>query len=128
MKRKEKRKNERRRRIATEAAKQCRRSLVPEVSAAVSFERAIELAAKSDLCLFCYEGDGTVPLGEILRSCETLPKSVSIIIGSEGGFSEAEAARAKEKGAIMTGLGKRILRTETASGFVLACLVMISEL
>ena len=124
----EERKNERRRRIATEAAKQCRRSLVPEVSAAVSFDNAIDLAAKSDLCLFCYEGEGTRPLGEILRSCDTLPRSVSIIIGSEGGFSEAEAEAAKSKGAVMTGLGKRILRTETASGFVLACLVMISEL
>jgi 16S rRNA (uracil1498-N3)-methyltransferase len=57
-----------------------------------------------------------------------LPRSVSIVIGSEGGFSEAEAEAAKAKGAVMTGLGKRILRTETASGFVLACLVMISEL
>ena len=121
-------KTERRQRIALEAAKQSGRGVIPPVHSAMRFPEAIKRAAEADLALFCYEGDGTVPLGEILRSCETLPKSVSIIIGSEGGFSEAEAARAKEKGAIMTGLGKRILRTETASGFVLACLVMISEL
>ena len=124
----EERKNERRRRIATEAAKQCGRSLVPEVRAAVSFESALTLAAESDLFLFCYEGEGTVPLGKILRAEECLSGSVSVMIGSEGGFSDAEAELAKEKGATMTGLGKRILRTETASGFVLACLVMQSEL
>lgn len=124
----EERKNERRRRIATEAAKQCGRSLVPEVRAAVSFESALTLAAESDLFLFCYEGEGTVPLGKILRAKECLSGSVSVMIGSEGGFSDAEAELAKEKGATMTGLGKRILRTETASGFVLACLVMQSEL
>ena len=124
----EDRKTERRRRIAVEAAKQCRRSRLPDVCSAISFENAIELATESDLCLFCYEGEGTLPLGEILRSCSTLPRSVSIVVGSEGGFSEAEARLAAEKGATMTGLGKRILRTETASGFVLACLVMVSEL
>ena len=124
----EDRKNDRRRRIATEAAKQCRRSLVPDVKPPISFGTAIDLATKSDLCLFCYEGEGTLPLGEVLRSYESLPQSVSVVIGSEGGFSEAEAELAKNKGAVMTGLGKRILRTETASGFVLACLVMISEL
>lgn len=124
----EDRKTERRRRIAIEAAKQCRRSRLPEVSAAVSFKEAIELATESELCLFCYEGEGTLPLGKILREREALPRSVSIVVGSEGGFSEAEARAAAEKGAAMTGLGKRILRTETASGFVLACLVMESEL
>lgn len=124
----EDRKTERRRRIAVEAAKQCRRSRLPEMSAAVSFNEAIELATASELCLFCYEGEGTQPLGRILREREALPRSVSIVVGSEGGFSEAEARAAAEKGATMTGLGKRILRTETASGFVLACLVMESEL
>jgi 16S rRNA (uracil1498-N3)-methyltransferase len=53
---------------------------------------------------------------------------VSIVIGSEGGFSQNEVAKAVEKGVTLAGLGKRILRTETASGFVLACLVCASEL
>jgi 16S rRNA (uracil1498-N3)-methyltransferase len=56
------------------------------------------------------------------------PKSIAIFVGSEGGFSIREAELAKESGALMVGLGKRILRTETASGFVLACLVCFSEL
>ncbi len=86
--------------------------------------------AKSDgLCLFCYEGDDTEPLGGILRKFGgKLPNNISIFIGSEGGFSQREAISAKESGMCLTGLGKRILRTETASGFVLACIVCASEL
>lgn len=124
----EERKTERRQRISAEAAKQCGRSVIPEVRASVGFDEAIAMATESELCLFCYEGDGTLPLGSILRSYDELPASISIVIGSEGGFSQSEVARATEKGATPSGLGKRILRTETASGFVLACLVCASEL
>ena len=53
---------------------------------------------------------------------------IAIFVGSEGGFSPEEAAAARAAGAAMTGLGKRILRTETASGFVLSCLIYALEL
>lgn len=129
----EERKTERRRRISAEAAKQCGRSLLPNVEPTVSFEKMLELSGADDLCLFCYEGDGTEPLGEVLKreknffsECEG--KTVSVIIGSEGGFSVAEAQKIKENGARAVGLGKRILRTETASGFVLSCIVYVTEL
>lgn len=125
----EERKTERRQRIAAEAAKQCGRSVIPSVRESVDFDEAIKMAEDSELCLFCYEGDETRPLGQILKEYgNELPQSISIFIGSEGGFSIREAAIAREKGMAMTGLGRRILRTETASGFVLACLVCASEL
>lgn len=128
----EDKKRERRQRISAEAAKQCGRSVIPEVSNSVSFKEALDEAQNNDLILFCYEGDGTESLGNILKDAfdekENIPKTVAIFIGSEGGFSIKEAENAKNFGAIMTGLGKRILRTETASGFVLACLVCFSEL
>ena len=54
--------------------------------------------------------------------------SISVVIGSEGGFSLSEAERIKNTGAIAAGLGKRILRTETASGFALSCIVFFTEL
>ncbi len=129
----EDKKNQRRQRIAAEAAKQCGRSVIPEVKPSVCFASMLDMAKESELCLFCYEGDGTLPLGAILKeeaekNGGSLPKTVSIIIGSEGGFSQNEAQRCREAGMRMTGLGKRILRTETASGFVLACIVCFSEL
>ena len=125
----EARKKERRGRIAAEAAKQCGRSVIPTVSETVSFREMLRQASRSDLRLFCYEGDGTHPLGRLLRECDWKTISeVSIVIGSEGGFSVEEAKAAAEAGMSMIGLGKRILRTETASSFVLACLVCQTEL
>ena len=125
-------KKERRQRIAAEADKQCGRSVIPEVGDATSFKEALASAKGDDAILFCYEGDGTQSLKGVLTRIfegeEKTPKKISVFIGSEGGFSLKEAELAKTEGAIMTGLGKRILRTETASGFVLACLVCFSEL
>lgn len=127
------RKLERRRRIAYEAAKQCGRGRIPEVHPTLDFKSAVLEASKADIPVFCYEGEGTVPLSELLRGrLEELGDKkhpeISVIIGSEGGFSPEEANFAKENGMLMAGLGKRILRCETVAGFVLACLVYELEL
>ena len=128
---------ERRSRIALEAAKQSGRGIIPEVHPSMLFADAIKAAARADIALFCYEGDGTSSLAEALpmrlealraEGRLTEVPTVSIVIGSEGGFSIAEVETAKEAGLIPVGLGKRILRTETAATFVLACLVYEMEL
>ena len=128
----EAKKTERRQRIAKEAAKQSGRSVIPAVEPSVSFSEMLKRASMSDICLFCYEGDGTVPLGKILRDIDLEHKergySVSVVIGSEGGFSLAEVEKAREAGFLLAGLGKRILRTETAPIFALSALVCFSEL
>ncbi len=120
-------KTKRRCRIAAEAAKQSGRGRMPQVSATVSFERMLALAGECDVCLFCYEGQGTETLASILQdpALANLPKcpKIGIVVGSEGGFSPEEAEAAQAAGMRMTGLGKRILRTETAAPFVLGCLV-----
>lgn len=129
----EDRKTERRRRIAAEAAKQCGRGILPEVTPTVDFDSMLDMAFESELVLFCYEGDGTEPLGKILsgalsRKTDGSYPSVALVVGSEGGFSIDEAKRAKDNGAYMAGLGKRILRTETAPIFALSCLIYATEL
>lgn len=122
-------KTERRVRIATEAAKQCGRGALPEVKPTISFVKVLEEAKKAEIVLFCYEGDGTRPIGELLRAQDIKKGSkLAVVIGSEGGFSLSEAAKAAENGFLMTGLGKRILRTETASSFALACISCVLEL
>ena len=50
-------------------------------------------------------------------------KSVAILIGPEGGFSENEIEEAKAAGFSVITLGHRILRTETAPIMVLSWLV-----
>ncbi len=118
---------ERWRRIVYEASKQCGRGRIPVVCEPQLFSDAVKNAAEAELALFCYEGAGTRPLSELLEHA-LLPTEVSIIIGPEGGFSEEEAAQASDIGLCLTGLGKRILRTETAAPFVLSCLSYRYEL
>lgn len=123
----------RRRRIAYEAAKQSGRGRVPCVYPTVSFAEMLTRAASRPTALFCYEGNGTVPLRTLLdklenSGCVDKNGEISIVIGSEGGFSPAEAEKAISAGLLPTGLGGRILRTETASSFVLSCLVYRFEL
>lgn len=129
----EEKKIERRQRIALEAAKQSGRGCVPQIHPTVPFEVAIQAASTADLALFCYEGDGTESLYKVLREYRSDLKehpgsTIRLMIGSEGGFSEAEAEMARRAGWIPVGLGKRILRTETAASFALACLVYELEL
>ena len=129
----EDRKTERRRRIASEAAKQCGRGILPKIGDTLTFHQMIERACECDLKLFCYEGEGTLPLGRVIN--ENLRKkedgsypSVSVVIGSEGGFSISEVEIARDRGMHLVGLGKRILRTETAPIFVLSALSYATEL
>jgi 16S rRNA (uracil1498-N3)-methyltransferase len=129
----EQKKTDRRCRIAAEAAKQCGRGMIPVVNPTCRFEEMLHRAKDADIPLFCYEGEGTISIKEALRTwlseadSEKLP-TVSLVIGSEGGFSLAEAEMARQMGFLVVGLGSRILRTETAAPFVLATLVYELEL
>ncbi len=121
----------RRNRIAAEAAKQCGRGILPTVESAKPLREALTDASGFDLALLCYEGAGTEPLpavlGRVRERMSERPR-VAIMIGSEGGFSPAEADAAKAAGWIPVGLGRRILRTETAPIFALGALSCLWEL
>ena len=54
-------------------------------------------------------------------------KSISILIGPEGGFSEQEIDNVTKRGFIRTSLGKRILRAETAAIYALSVLGYLLE-
>ena len=118
-------KRERLNRIAAEAAKQCGRGILPKVLPTLSYRQMLAEAGKAALPLFCYEGEGTEPLGALLGGSET---DIAVIVGSEGGFTPEEAQAAKEAGFRLCGLGERILRCETAPTFVLSCLSLVREL
>ena len=116
-------------RIALEAAKQCGRGVIPKISEPLTMRQMLARAEKDTLCCFCYEGAGTSSLKTVLEAA-VLPEgaSVSVVVGSEGGFSEKEAADAAGAGLALCGLGPRILRCESASGYALACLSYVFEL
>ena len=106
---------ERLNKVAKEAAKQCLRSIAPEVVYFDNFESALasagEYVNKLFFCEFARESD---------RDISSLSGSTALIVGSEGGFSQEEFSLAKDKYRFAgITLGKRILRAETAA--ITAC-------
>ncbi len=85
--------------IAAEAVKQCRRGIIPHVEDAVKFRQMVRLLQSFDLVLFPYENETGRTVKDALRSLEARPKSIAVIIGPEGGFSDTEAEQLKTLGA-----------------------------
>ena len=108
--------------IALEAAKQSGRGMVPTVTALPDLKTAMGEAAMGDCPLFCYELESQNSLRIVLEQTKN-PKTVSLVIGPEGGFTEAEAARAQTAGLRLITLGRRILRAETAPVAALAAVL-----
>lgn len=98
------------RKIAAEAAKQCGRGKIPEVSEVMNFEDAVKSA--DGLKIIPYENEKNNKLKNILKDKDI--KKTAVFIGPEGGFDEGEILLAKKCGANSVTLGPRILRTETA--------------
>ena len=114
-------------RIAEEAAKQCGRAKIPTVSLPVSFKEMLSLARSSDLSLLCYENEEGLDIKSALKKTNK-PDSVSVIVGSEGGFSQEEVDLATAAGCLSVSLGNRILRCETAPLYALSALSYEYEL
>ena len=106
-----KKKLERLRKIADEAAKQSGRGKLPEVGELLSFKNAVLEMEKTETPIFFFE-HADYPLREIME--KRTGGTISIMVGSEGGFSDDEAKYASEHGALIASLGPRILRCETA--------------
>ncbi len=121
------RQNARYSRIAEEAAKQCGRARLPRVAEPCGFSAAVKQAAEADLALFCYEAEDGLTIKGALERCKNV-KSVSVLVGCEGGFSPSEAEAARDAGLISVGLGPRILRCETAPVVALAQISYFFEL
>lgn len=103
---------ERWQRIAVEAAKQCGRGFLPKVCAVVTTAQAVERAAQCETALFFYENERETGLRDALES--GVGRTVSLMIGPEGGFAPEEVEMAAQAGLRSVSLGTRILRCETA--------------
>ena len=115
-------------RIAEEAAKQCGRSLLPQISKMLKLSEVISKIGEYDLTLFCYEGEGATSLKSVLNSYGRNAGKIAVIIGSEGGFSKDEAEAIVTAGAKCVNLGPRILRCETAPDYCLSAISYHFEL
>ena len=110
--------------IMKEASEQSHRVIVPEFLGVFNLKK-LPKEAFSDINFVAYEKDAN----DVSNSFSGLKKgkSVSILIGPEGGFSEQEIANVTAQGFIRTSLGKRILRAETAAIYALSVLGYILE-
>ena len=115
-------------RIAEEAAKQCGRSKLPRVERMIRISDVAAQITDYDIALFCYEGDGATSLKETLNGYGKKNGKIAVIIGSEGGFSDDEAALLISSGAKCVNLGPRILRCETAPDYCLSAISYHFEL
>lgn len=111
---------ERWQKIAYEAAKQCKRAVVPTVADVIGLKNFLDTIAADETVLFCYEAEDGHTLRQALAEHQT--GKYTVLIGPEGGFSPEEASLCRQMGAQPVTLGSRILRTETAS---LAALTMV---
>ena len=100
-------KKERYQKIVESAAKQSKRDIIPMVHDIIKTDDILDF--KGDLVL-CYEDEDKSQLGEIVNK---LSDNIGLIIGPEGGISNRELEILKN--AKKVGLGKRILRAETAA-------------
>ena len=110
---KKKSKTERWQAIAESAAKQSKRNLVPVVNTPLSFSALMKKTDEFDVFLVPYESEDNNTLKPLLKGKS--PKTISYLIGPEGGFSPEEIDYIKDNQVPVITLGKRILRTETAS-------------
>ncbi|GGH27867.1 RsmE family RNA methyltransferase [Paenibacillus segetis] len=125
---KEEKRTARWRKIAKEAAEQAHRSIIPVVENPVSWKGLLSVLPEYDLVCICYEKEQGQQLREVLspfvKQLETQRTyKLLVVVGPEGGFAENEVTEAEAVGAKSTGLGRRILRTETAAMAALTCIM-----
>lgn len=118
----EEKKLERYRKIALEASEQCGRAKILQVEGVIDFKDIDKYL--SELNFIAYENERSLKLSKQLLENK---KSVTILIGSEGGFSMDEVEYALSKSYLSLCLGNRILRSETAVLYALSLLSHYGE-
>ena len=120
------------RKIAGEASRQSGRSIIPLVHEPKEFDQFLssgqlerkgerEKGRHGEINGFIFWEEGGLPLKEAILKVSSSPihrfpdSPIHLLIGPEGGFTKEEVSIAEGKGFIVTSLGKRILRAETAS-------------
>ena len=111
---------ERWRRIAREASQQSRRTRMPEIAAGIEFDCAIPEPAEHRFFLEEIEAE---PLLRALPQNRRARAFAALLLGPEGGWTDAEREAARNAGWIPVSLGSQILRAETAAAAALAIIM-----
>lgn len=105
--------------IAKEASEQSHRNQIPEICEYITFKDLNKY--KSDINLLAYEKE-TTSISDLKDA-----KSVTFIIGPEGGFEVDEVNKIIDLGFDSISLGKRILRAETAAIYLTSQIVGVNQ-
>ena len=104
---------------AREAAKQARRSWLPDVAPLASTDEVVHLIATADLAVVLHEA-ATASLADL-----AVPDDgrLLVVVGPEGGLTDEEIGAFTEAGAVSVRLGAEVLRTSTAGVAAVAALL-----
>ena len=108
--------------IIKEAAEQSKRNIIPDITYVDSLKELVSFSENYNYKVVAYEkesiNEDNINLKRLLNS-DLNNKDVIAVFGSEGGLSEQEID--------VIGLGKRILRAETAPLYFVSCVSYFSE-
>ncbi len=104
---------------AREAAKQSRRAWFPEVAELTDTAGVLDLLGAADLAVVLHE-DAATPLAELPVP---VVGTVVVVVGPEGGLSDAEVTALVGAGGVDVRLGTEVLRTSTAGVAAVAALL-----
>ena len=117
--------------IAFESCKQCERVDIPIINKITSFNELLNSINDYDLSIVCVERNAEMSIKEFLRlNKSSMTKNLKIlaIVGPEGGWSDEELNKFREKGLKLLTLGNLIFRAETAALKVLSDIIYEYEL
>ena len=116
--------------IIKEAAEQSKRNIIPDITYVDSLGDLIKFSENYDYKVVAYEkesvNEDNINLKKLLTS-DLNNKDVIAVFGSEGGLSEQEIDSLIDGKFDVIGLGKRILRAETAPLYFVSCVAYFSE-
>ena len=106
------------RQIAISACEQCGRSMLPGLHAPMDIMEWLQQTKLAPAAKYIL-----LPDGETSLHAQAKPKDeVVLLVGAEGGFTQAETTAALQCGFIPVRMGARVMRTETAAVAGLAAL------
>ncbi|GMU66153.1 MAG: ribosomal RNA small subunit methyltransferase E [Acidobacteriota bacterium] len=112
------------RRIAIAAVEQCGRAVVPEISGTHALAEIVAERRLHGTPVVALDAGGARQVPRPASRRSTVHADLSLLIGPEGGWSDAERERFEREGVERWSLGERVLRVETAA--VLAAGVVLA--
>lgn len=104
--------------ILKEAAEQSKRIKIPEITNPINLSNLVKLS-DYDIKFLCTVNESSQNLKKVLSNMVSGAK-ILFVIGPEGGFTIEEEKVMMENGFLSISLGNSVLRTETASTFIMS--------